>query len=59
MRLSEVMARSGQGVLEPHPGQVLVEVDAHHLLEEGGKVGAVVLGVVRQVFQGQLFGIMV
>ena len=35
-----------EGVLEPHPGQVLVEIDAYDLLEEGGKVGAVVLSVI-------------
>lgn len=46
-----------QGVLEPYPGQVFVKVDADDLLEQGGNVGAVVLGIVSQIFQRQLGGI--
>ena len=46
-----------QGVLEPYPGQVFVKVDADNLLEQGGNIGAVVLGIVSQIFQRQLGGI--
>lgn len=58
--LGEGFVRGGhiqQGMLEAQTGEEAVKIDAHGILKQSGDIGSIILGIVGQIFQGDLLGI--